>query len=122
MDEQPAWLLRSVDAAFDCGASVVTLIPTRSGNGALDAIAAGGSFRPPTLDEVEESVDAALERAHGRGRIFVDLWDLERFSGCAACLAARRDRLHAMNLEQRVRPPIACAHHVAERGVRRVRL
>ena len=36
------WLLRSVDAAFACGASVVSLVPTRPGNGALEALTDGG--------------------------------------------------------------------------------
>jgi radical SAM enzyme (TIGR01210 family) len=109
--EQPEWLLRSVDTAFDCGASVVTLIPTRTGNGAIDALSAEGLFRQPTLDEVECSIENALARARGRGRLFVDVWDLERLSECPACFSERRDRLHAMNLEQRVLPPIVCAQH-----------
>jgi hypothetical protein len=117
-DEQLEWLLRSVDAAFDCGASVVTLIPTRTGNGALDALSADGLFRQPTLDDVERGVDAAFARARGRGRLFVDVWDLERFAECPACLDARRDRLHRMNLEQRILPLILCA----QQHVRRVRL
>jgi archaeosine synthase beta-subunit len=109
--EHSEWLRRSVDAAFDCGASVVTLIPTRTGNGALEALAADGSFRTPTLDEIEASVDASLARARGRGRLFVDLWDFERFADCPACHGARRDRLHAMNLDQRIFPPITCTQH-----------
>jgi radical SAM enzyme (TIGR01210 family) len=113
--EQREWLLQSVDAAFDCGAAVVTLIPTRTGNGALDALAADGSFTPPTLEDVEDSVGLALGRARGRGRLFVDLWDLERFAQCPACLDRRRDRLHAMNLEQRILPPVTCSQHAAER-------
>ena len=108
-DEQREWLLRSVDKAFDCGASVVTLIPTRTGNGALDTLSAQGFFRQPTLDDIEHSVDAAFATARGRGRLFVDVWDLERFAECPECINARRDRLHRMNLEQRILPPIACA-------------
>ena len=108
-DEQDAWLLRSVDAAFACGASVVSLVPTRPGNGALEALAEAGAFRAPTLDDIERSLALALTHARDRGRVFVDLWDLERFADCPHCLAARRDRLHAMNLEQRVLPPAACA-------------
>jgi uncharacterized Fe-S cluster-containing MiaB family protein len=107
-DEQDAWLLRSIDGAVDCGASVVTLIPTRTGNGAMEALSAEGVFRPPRLDDIERSAALALARIRRHERIFVDVWDLEAFSACAACFIARRDRLHAMNLEQRVLPPIAC--------------
>ena len=106
--EQDAWLLRSVDAAFSCGASVVSLVPTRPGNGAIDALADSGSFRAPDLDDIERSFALALEHARGRGRVFVDLWDLERFAQCPHCVAARRDRLQAMNLEQRVLPAAPC--------------
>lgn len=111
-DAQERWLLHSIDLAFDAGASVVSLIPTRSGNGALDALSAVGFFRQPTLDDIERMVDAALDRSSGRGRLFVDLWDLERFSQCPHCLDGRRDRLHAMNLQQQVHPPIPCGNHV----------
>ena len=108
-DAQDAWLGRSVDVAFACGASVVSLVPTRSGNGALEALEAEGSFRAPRLAEIERAAASALARGGGRGRVLVDLWDLDRFSGCPQCLEARRARLHAVNLEQRVSPPIVCA-------------
>lgn len=105
--EQNHWLLRSVDVAFSCGAAVVTLIPTRPGNGALDALE--GEFQPPTLDDIERSHGRAMAVHSRRGRIFVDLWDLQRFSGCPRCFETRRARLHAINLEQRllVGPPCA---------------
>ena len=98
--EQDAWLLRSLDAAFSCGASVVSLVPTRPGNGAIDALAASGSFRAPDLDDIERSLVLALGHARGRGRVFVDLWDLERFANGADDTAARRVRLESMNLGQ----------------------
>lgn len=116
-DEQDAWLLRSIDFAIDCGASVVSLVPTRPGNGAMEALRDEGQFRMPTLTDIERSLAAALAhirppRAH-RGRAFVDLWDLERFADPdhapgetgetrEADVAARRERLRVMNLEQRV--------------------
>src|SRR5205085_1817482 len=37
--DQDAWLLRSLDAAFSCGAIVVSLVPTRQGNGTMEALA-----------------------------------------------------------------------------------
>ena len=107
--EQEEWLLHSVDFAFACGAAVVSLVPTRPGNGALEALAAEGSFRKPSLADIERSAEAALARAHSGGRVFVDLWDIGRFTACEHCLDARRERLHAMNLEQRTRPPVFCS-------------
>jgi len=111
-DEQDAWLLESIDAAFSCGAAVVTLIPTRDGNGAMEALFTDGSFRPPRLADIERSVGLAHARAGHRGRLFVDLWNLKRFSDCPACFSARRGRLHVMNLEQRIPAPITCERHV----------
>jgi radical SAM enzyme (TIGR01210 family) len=106
--EQEAWLLASVDAALSCGAAVVSLVPTRPGNGALDDLAAAGWFQAPDLDLIERSFASALAHAAGRARIFVDAWDLERFATCPWCVGARRERLVAMNLAQRVLPPVSC--------------
>ena len=105
---QDEWLARSVDFAFDCGASVVSLIPTRPGNGAMDRLAEVGTFVPPTLNDVERSFEAALARA--AGRVFVDVWDLERCARCSTCLPARRERLREMNLRQAALPHVNCAH------------
>jgi radical SAM enzyme (TIGR01210 family) len=108
--EQHEWVCRSVRAAFDCGAAVVSLIPTRRGNGTLEALEAAGLFVAPTIHDMETTFDAALAVAcqrEGR-RVFADLWDLDRCATCPACLAARRARLHAMNLTQQVLPPVTC--------------
>jgi radical SAM enzyme (TIGR01210 family) len=109
--EQDEWLLRSIDVASAAGASVVSLVPTRPGNGALDALADEGLFRPPLLRDLERSVTLAQAHAiHDSPRVFADLWDLDRFANCRHCLRARRDRLHAMNLAQRALPMAPCPH------------
>ena len=108
LDEEAGleWTRRSTAFAFDAGATVVSLIPTRPGNGALDDLKSRGQFSPPKL--------AAVEAAHadgirlGRGRVFLDLWDLEKFSDCPSCFPARLERLQRMNLEQTPFPPIRC--------------
>jgi archaeosine synthase beta-subunit len=107
--DQDDWLLRSIDGAFECDASVVSLVPTRAGNGAIEALAEAGAFHPPTLDDIERSLALALAHARGRGRVFVDLWNLDQFTQCPHCRDARRERLHAMNLEQRVLPLVSCS-------------
>jgi hypothetical protein len=86
---------------------VVTLIPTRGGNGAIEAIANEGWFQPVTIEDLENAFDAVLPAS--RGRVFADTWDLHRFSRCTACIDRRRDRLTAMNLTQRILPRAACA-------------
>jgi uncharacterized Fe-S cluster-containing MiaB family protein len=105
-EEQDEWLGKSVDAAFACGATAVSLVPTRGGNGAMEALSAAGAFREPRLADIERSVSSVLSRAPKR--IFVDLWDLERFSDCPVCFERRRARLQTMNLEQRVERAVAC--------------
>ena len=100
--EQDEWLLRSLDAAFVCGASVVSLVPTRPGNGTLEALASSGSFHAPSLYDIERSFALALHHAQGRGRVFVDLWDIDRFAEEQDNVAARRRVLESMNLDQRV--------------------
>lgn len=100
------WTCRSIHFAFDCGASAVSLIPTRVGNGALEALAGRGEFAQPGLASLESALDFGLQL--GRGRVFADLWDLERFGRCADCLPARAARLRETNLRQTVRPRVAC--------------
>ena len=49
------WAGRSVDFAFDCGARAVSLIPTRPGNGAMEALAERGEFSPLRLPWITAS-------------------------------------------------------------------
>jgi archaeosine synthase beta-subunit len=99
------WARRSLDTAFEAGASACTLIPTRAGNGAMEQLAEAGLFAPPSL----RSLEAAQEYGIGlrRGRVFADVWDVEKFFTCA-CSPARAARLSAMNREQNVPPPVCC--------------
>jgi radical SAM enzyme (TIGR01210 family) len=101
--QQQEWTEKSVSFAFECGATAVSLIPTRHGNGALEAI---GAVRP-TVADLERALERGLERAPGR--VFADLWNLDRFARCSSCFTARQDRLRRMNLEQRPHPPVVCA-------------
>ena len=108
-DGQDTWLLRSIDAAFSFGATVVSLVPTRPGNGAIETLAGAGVFRAPDLGDIERSFALALGHARGRGRVFVDVWDLERFAPCPHCASSRRGRLQAMNLDQVILAGHPCA-------------
>lgn len=99
-DEAAEWVARSLEFAFDCGATVASLIPTRAGNGAMDALAVQGLFSAPSLSMLEDAVAYGIRL--GRGRVFADLWDAERFAACADCRGDRIGRLQQMNLEQRI--------------------
>lgn len=105
-DESLEWTRRSVEFAFDCGSGAVSIIPTRAGNGAMDALARSGDFRPPTLAMLEAAAEHAVRL--DRGRAFADLWDLERLRECAVCFPARRERLEAMNRSQQVPSRVSC--------------
>jgi len=109
LDEEEAldWAKRSLDFAFDCGASVASLIPTRSGNGALEALAKRQEFSPPNLTTLERAAEYGV--ALRRGRVFADLWDLEKFSDCAACFPARLARLREMNHRQSLLASVTCS-------------
>ncbi|MBV8631450.1 MAG: hypothetical protein JOZ83_11030 [Silvibacterium sp.] len=110
MDEPEAlhWAQRSLHFAFDCGATVATLIPTRAGNGAMEALAATREFLPPRLATLEAT--AAYGINLGCGRVFADLWDLKPGVECPHCYPERIARLRTMNLQQTVSPPISCAY------------
>ena len=73
--EQDVWLLRSLDVAIAAGASVVSLIPTRSGNGSLELLRAHGLFAPPDRETVARSAALAAAHVGGRVRVLLDPWD-----------------------------------------------
>jgi archaeosine synthase beta-subunit len=105
-EEAVAWAVRSLEFAFQCGATAATLIPTRGGNGAMEALAAAGDFAPPQLRTLESAMEQGILMS--RGRVFADLWDAETWPGCADCRERRVARLRMMNLEQRIPRKIDC--------------
>lgn len=102
------WTLKSLDCAMSCGSTAASLIPTRPGNPALDELAARGEFAPPRIETLEACQEYGLGLR--QGRVFADLWDLERFSVCAHCYEKRYNRLQEMNLRQTIAPTFECPH------------
>jgi radical SAM enzyme (TIGR01210 family) len=107
-DEALHWAQRSLDFAFDCNATAVTLIPTRAGNGAMEVLQEAGAFTPPDLRTFEKTVEYGV--ALGRGRVFADLWEIERIATCIHCRSARISRLEYINLTQSAPPILACEY------------
>lgn len=97
-DEVEAWLDRSLDFAFECGADPVVVIPTRLGNGTMERLVNLGLHSPPSLSLLERGMRFGLGRK--RGRVFVDLWDVEQLVGPDQDLAQRRMALERMNATQ----------------------
>lgn len=104
--ESVEWAKRSVNFSIDCGASISCIIPTRTGNRAMDALAKAGQFKEPTLSQLEDAMDATIGIPNHR--VFADLWDLERFSKCPTCFDARRARLEEINNSQVPLDRIVC--------------
>jgi len=114
--EAAEWALSSVRTARGVGASACVVIPTRGGNGAIDALPV--EQRPRLgLRDLEWVVQEALSDAAGRPegpplrpemRIFADLWDIDRLFDCE-CSRDRSARLAQMNREQTVPAPVLCA-------------
>lgn len=89
----------SAQFAWDAGVDTVALIPTRAGNGAMEALAAAGAYKPPTLATIESAFRQALS-LH-RGQVLLDLWGLERFCENETTAREAHARLHQVNLTQR---------------------
>jgi len=101
--EAVEWAYRSIDLAAESGATACSVIPTRGGNGAMEAL--GDAFTSPRLPALESVVEYGLSR--GGLRVFTDLWDVERFYSCD-CSPVRAERLKTMNREQHVIDRVAC--------------
>jgi len=101
------WARQSIDFAFKAGVSTCVIIPVRAGNGSMDLLARDGYFSEPGLNALEEVLSYGI--GLDAGRVFADLWDLDRFSACNLCVDQRRERLQQMNLQQFVLPEIHCS-------------
>jgi radical SAM enzyme (TIGR01210 family) len=99
------WAVRSIQFAFDTGVRCCSVVPTRAGNGIMDRVQAAGDFSPPSLAAMEAVLEAGLRL--GRGRVFMDLWDLERFDTCPRCGPLRAERMQRMNWTQELVPRIS---------------
>jgi hypothetical protein len=104
--EAVEWTVRSVEHAANRGASVVSIIPVRGGNGEMERLASLGQFAPPTLRELEQALDAALDQP--RTAVTADLWDVDRLSSCATCRDQRIERMRRINLSGVGEPPVVC--------------
>jgi len=106
VDETVAWTVRTVEYAAQRGASIVSIIPVRGGNGEMERLQSLGCFTPPTLSQLEDAVDACLHLTNTV--VTGDLWDVERLATCDACRPARIARLRRLNLTGRGESRVAC--------------
>jgi archaeosine synthase beta-subunit len=99
------WAERSLDFAMQQGATAAVLIPTRAGNGAMEALRDSGQFAPPALNTLESAMEYGLNLK--AGRVFADLWGLRE--SCANCHTQRAARLRQMNLQQTLLDRVPCS-------------
>jgi radical SAM enzyme (TIGR01210 family) len=104
--ESVAWTVRTVEYAVERGASVVSIIPVRGGNGEMERLQALGHFAPPTLSQLEVALDSCLQFTPTV--VTADVWDVERLPACEHCRSERIERLRRLNVTGRAEPPIAC--------------
>ena len=97
-----ALAIRSAAFAFAQGARVVSLIPTRPGNGALEQLAAMGQFQSPRMATIEAAFAGAL--ALKAGRVLLDLWGIDRFCADKKAVHELHARLDRINLSQNWEP------------------
>jgi len=100
------WAKHAIGYALDAGAASCVIIPTRSGNGAMEWLEQNEYFSPPDIQALEEVVEFGIKQK--KGQVFADLWDIELFSNCDKCLDKRKNRLEQMNLKQSVSAPVNC--------------
>jgi len=105
-EEAVEWTRRSIDFAISIGVECCSLVAGRAGNGVMDVLQGRGEFTPPSLAAIEEVLDYGIDLR--RGRVFMDLWGIERFFACATCGPARAERLREMNLSQQPVPRVQC--------------
>lgn len=99
------WACRTIEFAWNSGVQVVSLIPTRGGNGAMDELAKRGHFLPPSLGIMEAAFRHGI--ASSRGLVLMDLWNVDAPGPLQSTdTTIHRQRLEAMNLAQQWIPPV----------------
>ena len=101
------WTTRTVRYAAKSGASVVSIIPVRGGNGELERLQSLGVFAPPTLVQLEEGLRETIDL--GETVVTADLWDIARLPGCADCREDRIQRIRRANLAGQMEPIASCS-------------
>ncbi len=100
-NEAIRWAFKSAAFAIcEMGTGVVSLIPTRSAEGAMETLRQSGDFTPPTLKLFLEAVRRVHQTMAADARILADVWDLESFGESAEITRSIREELIRLNLSQ----------------------
>jgi len=101
------WAKQSINFAFQTGVDCCTVIPVRSGNGAMDSLLENGEFSLPAIKSLETVLEYGIKQ--NKGNVFADVWDLQLFSNCDKCLKERIKRITKMNLYQKITKQVVCS-------------
>jgi archaeosine synthase beta-subunit len=109
-DESVEWTVRGAEYAAQRGASVVSIIPVRPGNGEIERLEELGHFTAPTLLQLEQALDRCILGAGQSAEVVftADLWDVDRLSACSDCRAQRIDRLRRINVTGLAERSVSC--------------
>ena len=106
VEESVEWTVRTATYAAQRGASLVSIIPVRGGNGEMERLASLGHFTPPSLRQLEQTLDRCVGSAPA---VFTaDLWDVDRLPACTDCRSRRIERLRRMNVSGVVEERVIC--------------
>lgn len=100
------WAMRSIDFAFEHGVECCAVVPTRGGNGLMELLEKTGDYSPPSMRSMETVLEYGLSLA--KGRVFMDLWDIEKFYDCTSCSSKRAQRIQTMNMTQIFSSTVPC--------------
>ncbi len=100
------WAKKSIDFAFAQGVECCTVIPVRAGNGAMDLLLEQGDFSLPNIQSLEMVLEYGISL--NAGRVFADVWDLNKFSNCKKCFKQRTIRINNLNLTQKLSNRMIC--------------
>lgn len=104
--ESVAWAVRTVEYAVERGAAAVSIIPVRGGNGEMERLQALGHFIPPTLSQLEDTLDHCLQFTSTV--VTADVWDVERLAVCDDCASERIERLRRLNVTGQAEARVGC--------------
>lgn len=101
MSEQEGidWCHASIAAARNWGVRHVSIIPVRTGNGAIEKLQAAGIFTPPRAASLEQVLNESVQQSSMV--VTADLWDWHKMLGlCEYCADSRRALAAEVNLTQ----------------------
>jgi radical SAM enzyme (TIGR01210 family) len=105
-EESVEWTVRTVQYAVERGASVISIIPVRGGNGEMERLQALGEFTPPVLSQLEDALDRSMR--FSSTVVTADLWDSDRLTACERCTSDRIERMRRVNVTGRPESRITC--------------